>query len=57
LKRIAVRRDFGHINECDYSGGQIKNEMGWVCGMYGAKEMCLLDFYGDTRGKESTCNT
>jgi len=33
-----------------------KNEMGRVCGMYGA-EMCLLDFYGDTRAKESMCNT
>jgi hypothetical protein len=34
-----------------------KTEMGRVCGMYGAEEMCLLDFYGETRGKESTCIT
>ena len=34
-----------------------KNEMGMVYGMYGAEKMCLLDFYGETRGNESTCNT
>ena len=34
-----------------------KNVMGRVCGVYEAEEMCLLDFYGETRGKEPTCNT
>jgi hypothetical protein len=27
-----------------------KNEMGRVCGMHGAEEICLLDFDGETEG-------
>ena len=33
-----------------------KNEMGRVWGLYGTEEMSMQDFYGETRGKESTYN-
>ena len=33
------------------SGDQIKNEMGWACGMYGRQERCIHGFGVGPEGK------
>jgi hypothetical protein len=38
-----------------YSSNQIKkNEMDWMCDMYGGKKRCIQSFGGETRVKETS---
>jgi len=41
-----------------FAGDKIdQNEMGWACSVYGAEVRRILDFVGETSGKETTWET